>query len=60
MVTKTKKRILLLIAIIIICISAFAIFIILSPQTKEEDITHYSYSMYADSVYKVRLKENQL
>lgn len=59
-ITKVKKRILITIAIIIISLSAFSIFKILTPKTEEEVTTLYSYSMTAGGDYKVLLKENEI
>jgi hypothetical protein len=47
-------------AIIVICLSAFAVFKILSPEIKEEQVTLYSYSMTVGGDYKVYLKANEI
>ena len=56
--TKLKKILLLTVAIIIIFLSIFLIYKIITPRTEENEITLYSYTMNVGSNYKVHLKEN--
>lgn len=57
-ITNFKKTLLLIAAIIIICLSIFLIYKILTPRTEENEVTLYSYTMNVGSNYKVHLKEN--
>ena len=59
-ITKNKKIIVLVASIIIICISIFAIYSMLSPKTEKEQITLYKYLIDGGSSYQVHIQENQL
>lgn len=56
--TKVKKAIFLATAIIIILLSFFFVYKILTPITEENQVTLYDYTMNVGSNYKVHLKEN--